>query len=161
MDEENATTLPPRATLLCGKAWTAYLGTALLGAVLFFGLLPLAFQWNQLAAFAVLAGSALAVGYRVLLIRSYRLYYDDVGVWLYAGILPWRKGVTGVKWRDMDEATYVQSFWSWLSKSYAIRIGHRFTKSSEIFLTSMARGNEAVAVLNARHRDLIRGGSME
>ena len=38
-------------------------------------------------------------------------------------------------WRDMDEATFEQGFWSWLTRSYTVRIGHRFTKGSEIRLT--------------------------
>ncbi|MES2741282.1 MAG: hypothetical protein V4754_10055 [Pseudomonadota bacterium] len=156
MEEDNASSIRSHATLVCGKSWTAYIGTVILALLLFFGLLPAAFTWNELAAAGVLVASALLVGYRVLVIRSYQLYYDDVGVWLYSGILPWTKGVVGVKWRDMDEATFVQNFWSWLFKSYAIRIGHRFTKSSEIYLTSMARGKNAVVRLNARHQEMIR-----
>ncbi len=156
MEEDNASGIRANATLVCGKSWTAYIGTAVLAALLFFGLLPAAFMWNQLAAAGVLVVSALLVGYRVLTTRSVQLYYDDVGVWLYSGILPWTKGVAGVKWRDMDEATFEQNFWSWLFKSYAIRIGHRFTKSSEIYLTSMARGKDAVIRLNARHQEMIR-----
>ncbi|MET3130382.1 hypothetical protein AAKU55_000635 [Oxalobacteraceae bacterium GrIS 1.11] len=155
MSEDNASTIGPGATLLCSKAWTAYIGTFLL-ALLLFGVLWLALRWNELAAAGVLAGSALLIGYRVLLIRSYQLYYDDAGVWLNAGILPWNKGISGVKWRDMDEATFVPDFWSWLFKSYTIRIGHRFTKASEITLTSMARGKDAVIALNARQQEMIR-----
>ena len=161
MDEENAAGIGPGATLLCSKSWTAYIGTVVLGALLFFALLPLAFQWNELAAAAVFAASALLVAYRILMIRSYRLYYDDVGVWLFRGILPWSQGVSGVKWRDMDEATFVQGFWSWLLKSYTIRIGHRFTKASEILLTSMDRGNLAVATLNARLQQMMRSHGTE
>jgi hypothetical protein len=89
------------------------------------------------------------------MLRSVQLYYDDVGVWLYSGILPWSKGVRGVKWRDMDEAVYMQSFGSWLLRSWTIRVGHRFTKASEITLTSMARGREAVAIINQQHQRLI------
>lgn len=154
--DENQAQPGPQATLLSTKSWTAYVGTAIWGALLFFGLLPLSFLWNQLAAFGVLVCSALFVGYRALKIRSYRLYHDDVGVWLYSGILPWSKGVSGVKWRDMDEATFVTGFWSWLAKSYTIRISHRFTKASEIVLPSMARGHLAVATINARLQEKIR-----
>lgn len=157
MEEDNRLIPAANATVLCGKSWTAYLGTVVLAILLFFVALPATFHYfNELAAAGVLVVSALVVGYRVLLIRSYQLYYDDVGVWLYSGILPWSKGVTGVKWRDMDEALFIQSFWSWLFKSYSIRIGHRFTKSSEIYLTSMARGKDAVITLNARLQDMIR-----
>jgi hypothetical protein len=159
MEEDNASTHGANATLLCGKSWTAYIGTFVL-ALVFIALLRLAFEFNQLAAAGVMALAVPVVGYRVLLIRSYQLYYDDVGVWLSSGILPWSKGVSGVKWRDMDEATFVPNFFSWLFKSYTIRIGHRFTKSSEIILTGMARGKDAVTTLNARHQELIRRGSI-
>ena len=140
---------------LCGKAWTAYVGPFLLAVVAVFAL-RFAFNYSELAAAGVLAVSTLLIGYRVLVIRSVQLYYDDVGVWLYSGILPWSRGVRGVKWRDMDEATYVQSFRSWLLRSWTIRVGHRFTKASEIVLTDMARGREAVTLINARHQALIR-----
>jgi hypothetical protein len=131
-------------------------------ALLLFGvLLPLAFMWNEIAAAAVMALSALIVGYRFLQIRSVQLYYDDIGVWVFSGVLPWKKGVAGVKWRDMDEATFEQGFWSWISGSYTIRIGHRFTKASEIRLTSIARGKDAVGTLNARHQEMIRAGHVE
>ena len=156
MDDDNAATISPNRTVLCGKSWTAYIGSVILALVLFFGLLPAAFLWQPLAAAGVLLVSILGVGYRVLEIRSYQLYYDDVGVWLYSGILPWKKGMSGVKWRDMDEASFVPDFWSWLFKSYSIRIGHRYTKASEISLTGMARGKDVVAALNARQQELIR-----
>ncbi len=86
---------------------------------------------------------------------------DDLGVWVHAGVLPWKKGVSGVKWRDMDEATFVNGFTSWATRSYTVRIGHRFTKDSEIVLTNIARGKDAVAIVNARHQALIRSGVVE
>lgn len=156
MEEDNAVAPSAQAQVVGVKSWIAYAGTLVLAALLFFGALPLAFMWNQLAAGAVLVASALLVGYRLLLLRSVQLYYDDVGVWVYSGILPWKKGLSGVKWRDMDEATFVQGFWSWATRSYTIRIGHRFTKASEIVLTNIAGGKDAVASLNARQQALIR-----
>lgn len=160
MEEDIAAGAPPRAHVIGVKSWIAYAGLALLAALLFFGLLPLAFVWNQAAAAAVLVASALLVGYRFLLVRSVQLYYDDVGVWLYSGVLPWKKGVSGVKWRDMDEATFVNGFWSWATRSYTVRIGHRFTKDSEIVLTNIARGKDAVATINARLQELIRANAL-
>ncbi|MFL6672032.1 MAG: hypothetical protein ACJ8LG_01930 [Massilia sp.] len=156
MDEDNAANASPNAQVIGVKSWLAYAGVAALAALLFFVLLPLAFLWNQVAAGAVLVLSALLVGYRFLLVRSVQLYVDDIGVWVYSGVLPWKKGVTGVKWRDMDEATFVNGFSSWATRSYTVRIGHRFTKESEIVLTNIARGKDAVATINAKHQDLIR-----
>jgi hypothetical protein len=160
MEEDNAVTTAQGAHVIGVKSWLAYVGLAVLAALLFLVLLPLAFLWNEIAAGVVLVVSALLVGYRFLLLRSVQLYYDDVGVWVYSGVLPWKKGVTGVKWRDMDEATFVQGFWSWIARSYTVRIGHRFTKDSEIVLTNIAGGKEAVATLNGHHQDLIRANSV-
>ena len=158
MEEENALQRSPEAVVIGVKSWVAYLGLMLLAAVLFGVLLPLAFMWNEIAAAAVLVVSAIIVGYRFLLLRSVQLYHDDVGVWVYSGVLPWKKGVAGVNWRDMDEATFEQNFWSWLTGSYTVRIGHRFTKASEIVLTQIARGKDAVGKLNAYQQQLIRDG---
>jgi hypothetical protein len=154
-DKDNASGIGAHATLLARKACAAYIGISLFALLMLF-MLRAAFFYSEWAAASVLLVSAAIVIYRVMVLRSVQLYYDDVGVWLYSGILPWSKGVQGVKWRDMDEATFVQSFWSWLSRSYTIRIGHRFTKSSEIVLTHMARGKDAVGLVNTRHQTLIR-----
>ena len=165
MDQDNAASAGPRANVVGVKSWIAYLGVFFMAAVLFGIVLPLTFtyggQFAEIAGGAVMAVSALVVGYRFLLLRSVQLYYDDVGVWVVSGILPWKKGVAGVKWRDMDEATFEPGFWSWISRSYTIRIGHRFTKGSEIRLTDIAGGREAVTTLNTRQQAMIREGAVD
>lgn len=87
--------------------------------------------------------------YKIIHNRSYRLYIDDIGVWVFKGVLPWKKGVNGVKWRDLDEAVYHTGFFSWFTRSYRLRISHRFTKDSEIILKHMAKGNKAVTSINS------------
>lgn len=169
MEEDNAAASGPHAKVVGVKSWIAYLGVFFLAAVLFGVLLPLTFTFGDsiapgfgdIAAGAVMIVSALVVGYRFLLLRSVQLYYDDVGVWVFSGVLPWKKGVAGVKWRDMDEATFEQGFWSWITRSYTIRIGHRFTKASEIRLTDIASGKDAVTRLNTTHQAMIRDGIVE
>ena len=161
MEQDNASTPSAHAHVVGTKSWIAYFGTLVLAALLFFALLPIAFLWNEIAAGVVLVLSALVVGYRLLLLRSVQLYYDDVGVWAYSGILPWKKGVAGVKWRDMDEATFAPGFWSWATQSYTVRIGHRFTKSGEIVLTNIGRGKAAVATLNACQQELLRTNAID
>jgi hypothetical protein len=153
--KENELSSAAQGVPLCRKAWTAYIGCFLLAVVMVF-VLRLAFHHSQLAAAGVLAGSTLLIGYRVLLIRSVQLYYDDVGVWLYSGVLPWQRGIRGIKWRDLDQAFYRQSFRSWLLRSWSIHVTHRFTPASEIALAHMARGREAVAIINERHQQLLR-----
>ena len=157
MDEHIAST----AQVIGEKSWLAYAGVIALAAILFGMLLPAAFLLNEMAALAVLILSALLVAYEFLYVRSVQLYMDDLGVWVHAGVLPWKTGVKGVKWRDMDDATYFNGFTSWLTRSYTIRVGHRFTHRSEIVLTNIARGKQAVALLNARHQELIRSGAVD
>jgi len=160
MEEQNAVSTT-QAQVIGVKSWLAYAGVLALAIMLFGVLLPLAFLWQEMAALAVLLLSALIVGYQFLLVRSVQLYMDDLGVWVHAGVLPWKKGISGVKWRDMDEATFINGFSSWATRSYTVRIGHRFTKDSEIVLTKIARGKEAVATVNARHQALIRAGFVD
>jgi hypothetical protein len=162
MEEDNASSSGPNAHVVGVKSWIAYLGLFALAALLFGVLLPLTFMYgNEIAAAIVMAISVAIVGYRFLVLRSVQLYYDDVGVWVYSGVLPWKKGLAGVKWRDMDEAIFEQGFWSWISRSYTIRIGHRFTKASEIRLTNIAGGKDAVGTLNAKHQAMIRSGDVD
>lgn len=143
------------------KSWTAYMGVLALAALLFFVALPLAFRWSELAAAAVMAASSLIVGYRFLEVRSVQLYYDDVGVWVVSGILPWKRGVRGVKWRDMDDASYAGGFLAWITRSYTVRIGHRFTREGEIVLHHVANGRRAVETVNAVHQQMIRSGAVD
>jgi hypothetical protein len=150
-----------QARVIGVKSWLAYAGVAALAVILFGVALPVAFLWNEIAAAVVLGVSALLVAYQFLMVRSVQLYYDDVGVWVHSGILPWKKGVTGVKWRDIDEATFVNGFVSWATRSYTVRIGHRFTRDSEIVLHHIAGGRQAVAEVNAVHQDMIRSGAIE
>jgi hypothetical protein len=160
MEEQSTPTASP-AQVIGVKSWLAYAGVLALAIVLFGVLLPLAFLWHELAALGVLILSALLVAYEFLLVRSVQLYMDELGVWVHSGVLPWKTGVSGVKWRDMDEASFVNGFKSWATRSYTVRIGHRFTKGSEIVLTNIARGKEAVAIVNARHQALIRAGVVD
>lgn len=165
MEEQNAPAVhgvsPSPAQVIGVKSWLAYAGVLALAVILFGVLLPLSFLWHEMAALAVLILSALLVTYEFLLVRSVQLYIDDLGVWVHSGVLPWKQGVLGVKWRDMDEASFVNGFRSWATRSYTVRVKHRFTQENEIVLTNIARGKEAVAIVNARHQALISTGFVD
>lgn len=96
--------------------------------------------------------------YRFLVLRSVVLFVDDQGVWVYSGILPWSKGVGGVRWRDVEDARYNPGFLGWILRSYAVRVGHRFTRGNEIVLPSVKGGDRAVAQINALHGSYLRNG---
>ena len=156
MNQEYAQEPSGSVVTLGKKAWTAYIGAAILGVFLLLCVVPIAWHVSTGFGLVVLLLSAALIAYKFMTISSYHLYRDDVGVWVYSGVMPWNRGVRGVKWRDLDEAVYFQTMWSWLSKSYSLRIGHRFTKTSEILLSHMAHGDKCVMDINGEHQELVR-----
>ena len=131
---------------LSKKSWVAYV----LPCFITFLICSIFYEFTKLLAI-VPAGYLI---YAVLQIRSYQLYMDDNGVWIFSGIFPWSKGVRGVKWRDLDDAVYFTSMFSWAAKSYKIALKHRYTKDNEIFLSHMKKGQESVMQINSRHQKL-------
>lgn len=143
-----------------GVSWLAYVAPTLT-ALIAVGAGGLLTQYYLYVGMAVIAVVVLVFAYHFLMLRSVRLYADEMGVWLFRGILPWAKGVSGVKWRDLDEAVFFQTFFGWVFKSYNLRIGHRFTRGSEILASGVFRGDAAVREINQYHMDLIRRGMIE
>lgn len=93
--------------------------------------------------------------YKILYLKSFKLYTNEGGVWAFSGVLPWQRGVSGVKWRDLDDAVFFQGMISYFCQSYNISIRHRFTKSNEIVLEHIHKGNHAVSIINQLHKDLL------
>ncbi|MBZ8144045.1 hypothetical protein CLD22_30180, partial [Rubrivivax gelatinosus] len=87
--------------------------------------------------------------YSVMLTKSVRLFTDETGVWMQSGVFPWEKGISGVQWRDLGQAGYTPGFASWAMRSYDVRISHRFTTGSELYVRNVHRGNLAVEHVNA------------
>jgi hypothetical protein len=112
------------------------------------------------SVFVLLVALAIFV-YKILWLKSVHLYTDNVGVWLYRGVLPWSRGYRCVKWRDIEGAEYFTGFFSWIFRSYSVRIGHRFTKTSAIIVTHLARGNMAVQQINKLHQDMLTTGPFD
>ena len=143
-----------------GVSWLAYVMPTLLTLV-GVGLGGLLTYYQLYLGVAVIVLVLALYVYNFLMLRRIRLYADEMGVWLFRGILPWAKGVSGVKWRDLDEAVFYQTFVGWVFKSYNLRIGHRFTRGSEILASGVFRGDAAVREINQYHMDLIRRGMIE
>nr|UVN18284.1 hypothetical protein pPsy0462c_00025 [Pseudomonas syringae] len=66
-----------------------------------------------------------------------------------------QRGSWCVKWRDIEDAMYYTGFFSWMFRSYTVRIGHRFTKTSEIFVYHLAQGHNAVEHINHMHQTML------
>lgn len=109
------------------------------------------------AAFSPLAGKVMLLAalaffvYQVLYIHSIKLFTHDDGVWVYRGVFPWHKGIYGVKWRYLNEATFQQGFISWMFKSYRITLTNRYTTNNEIILAHVKNGHEAATHINELH----------
>jgi len=84
--------------------------------------------------------------------RAVRLYTDSDGVWLYSGILPWNKGRHGVRWEDMDSASYRLGLIRWLFNSHTVIITHKFTKDREVSMPHISRGRDAAQHINAMYK---------
>lgn len=107
---------------------------------------------NQSLSVVAVVAALLIFIYQVLYLRSMILFTNDDGVWLFRGVMPWNKGIIGVKWRDIEDAVFFTGFVSWAFNSYSVRVSHRFTKASELLITNVRNGNDAVAHINQVHR---------
>jgi len=116
----------------------------ILSAIFSFDLKPYKQERQVLAIIFV----AVLLLIKILYTRSISLYYDDIGVWNFSGIFPWSKGITGVKWENIDEATYKTGFLNWAFKSYEVTIKHKYTKANEIILPNILKGDNAVMHIN-------------
>lgn len=160
MDQEISIVTTSKVTSFGGKSWTAYIRVAIIGFVLLFLVTPMAWAISMTVGIVALIASLALSVYQIMYIRSFHLYSDETGVWVYSGFLPWNKGVGGVKWRDLDDATFTQSMASWLFKSFSIRIGHRFTKSNEILLSHWSHGDQVVMAINSQHQARVEAGTL-
>ena len=162
MSEENTLSMSGEAEILSRKSWLAYVGPIVATGLVLVVAIPILVQIFSWTTAGVVGALILGYSaYHLLMLRSVKLYVDDAGVWVYSGVFPWSRGVAGVKWRDLDEAVFFQGLIAWVSRAYGVRIGHRFTKSSEVLLSAMSRGNLAAIEINTRHQAMIRAGAFD
>ncbi len=147
-DNESAGAVPFQEYRL---SWLAYVRALMMFFLLSALGIALGALNQSLSVIAVVAALG-AFAYQVLYLRSMTLFTDDAGVWLYRGVFPWNKGIVGVKWRDIEDAAFFTGFVSWAFNSYSVRVGHRFTKSSELAIANVKDGREAVGHINELHR---------
>lgn len=149
--------IPSGATIIASKSWTAYCGVIASEVLILLGGGSYLLLTKEYRIWVVLflLGSLGFLAYRILEIRSHKLFYDNQGVWHSSGILPWTSGIRGVKWRDMGEAVFYQSALGWLTNSYSVRVTHRFTKSGEIRMSHTANGLQASGRINLLHQEFV------
>lgn len=108
------------------------------------------------ATAAVAVCWAATYAYQIAYNRTVVLYMDADGVWIYRGVLPWRRGVYGVKWRDIESIVYNQSLANWLTRSFPVVVIERFTQHGEIRLDHVWHGDRAVTAMNQKLMQIVR-----
>lgn len=140
--------------------WTAYIKP-------FFVFLSFGTVGGLMTSIFWLPGTLMLLGalalfvYQVLLIHSVRLFTHPDGVWVYSGVFPWNRGVSGVRWRDLREATFSQSFFGWLFKAYPVTVTNRYQGNNEISLPHIKNGDQAAMHINDLHVQLIGKGEVD
>lgn len=109
------------------------------------------------AILAILFLYLAAFAYRCIYNRSVLLYMDDAGVWVRRGVMPWNRGIHGVKWRDIESVVYRQGFVNWASRSFPVTVVERFTQRGEIHLDHVRHGDQAVTRMNAKLMAMTQG----
>ena len=146
--------------VLSRKSWTAYVRPVLAGLIIVPFFLLLTNSGSYFITLPLAALAAVFFAYRVLVLKSYVLFFDNEGVWVSSGVLPWTKATSGVKWRDLNDAAFFTGFASWLFRSHSLVVRHRFTESGQIYLDHMANGDKVVPAINSRLSDLARAGQL-
>ncbi len=101
-----------------------------------------------LAGYGILFLGIIKILYDLAWRRRFRFYYDRDGVWVSRGILPWRRGIVGMPWSDIEALFCETGPIGWLTTSYTVRIGHRFEPDLDITLLHIKHGNQAVMAIN-------------
>ena len=76
-------------------SWIAYVRPIIIFLIIFSIGVALFANTYKIAGIIVSLIAIVLVTFQFLSIRSITLYTDDDGVWVYRGILPWSKGVSG------------------------------------------------------------------
>ena len=98
--------------------------------------------------------------YRLAYLATVKVIVNEDGIWKHFGLLPWSSGAAGVKWRDLDQAEIFLGFLPWLTGSHTVRVGHRFTKSSELLVPHVADARGLIAAINGEHDRLAKAGAL-
>lgn len=73
-------------------------------------------------------------------------YVDETGVWYYSGLLPWAKGIRGIRWENFDQVQYGQSVFGWAAHSYTVYLLDRYGRT--VTIRNLYNGRDWSAVVN-------------
>ena len=141
---------PRRIFLL---SWIAYVRPLVLFAVL--SAIGLLVSQSAKTANIILIGYAILfigiakVIYDIAWRRRFRFFYDEDGVWLSRGLLPWRRK-SGLAWLEIDDIACQAGSLSWLTKSYGVFVSNRFSQSRQLHIRHIKHGDQAVEAISEK-----------
>lgn len=150
-----AASRPVSAVPLARKSYVAYVRPLVVAATVVALLLSVPPSSISDSARVVLLLSAAAwAAFRVAETRSVVLFLDEDGVWVHGGVLPWSRGVIGIRYRDLDDPVLMQNLASWLLRSHTIVLRHRFAGHAPIELDHMSDAPAALERIFCAQRDV-------
>lgn len=143
------------------KSWVSYVKLiikyAIIFGVVYFIDITLSVEpdFSYLKEYSLYAYCFLGVifVYRIAVLRSYKVYVTNEGIWLNWGILPWARGSNGLRWNDADMAFCYTNFLSWITNSYTIMVNHKYTNASDFMVSNIWRGRKACGEISSIQRN--------
>ena len=87
--------------------------------------------------------------YKLIVLKSYKIFYNSTGVFFSYGVLPWAKFGDGIRWNDADFASYYPNFLAWICNSYKISVKHKFTNQVDFVVEDVWRGRYVASIINS------------
>jgi hypothetical protein len=135
------------------KSWVAYVGD-IATYIFFFAIIFIVdqiFDIDNTFTIPIFAFFLIFFVFSFMTTRSYKVFYNDEGVWLTYGFLPWARGGNGIRWRDMDMAFYQTNFVSWITNSYTISVKHKYTNETDFMVRNIWDGKDVCGVIHNLH----------
>lgn len=128
-------------------SWIAYMKPLLFSGVLVF--IGMIFKRDSSLFFYAMCGAAaLYLVYTVAYLRKISLFFDRSGVWIYSGLFPWDSGISGMRWRDIEDASYRPGLINWIFKTYSVSVNHRFAGKQGLNVFNVHHGDKAAMMIN-------------
>lgn len=128
-------------------SWVAYIKPVLFACLLVF--IGMIFKRDSNLFFICMCAAAvLYFFYTAAYLRKVSLFFDRSGVWIYTGVFPWNSGISGMRWRDIEDASYTPGLLNWIFRSYSISVNHRFAGKQGLSVFSVHHGDKAAMMIN-------------
>lgn len=135
------------AEIVCRKSWIAYARAMAFPAMMLLSAYPASLLETTLG-FALGIVGAIGLLVEFAEVHSQFLFIDSAGVWEHSGIMPWAKGVRGLRWGDLQEMAFEMTAIGWLLNSHDLTMRHRYKASDGLCIDHVRNGHKAAERIN-------------